>query len=101
MDVHDRSTYTASLENLGLAGTTLESTAKARGDNAPASGAASGAAQSDSSKLSAAAQAVTQTMQMPEVRQDRVASLQQQIAGGNYQVDAQSVADAMLRHLAG
>jgi flagellar biosynthesis anti-sigma factor FlgM len=40
-------------------------------------------------------------MQMPEVRPDRVASLQQQIASGGYQVPAQQVADAMLRNLAG
>ena len=101
MDVHDRSTYTSSLGNLGLAGTTLESTGKVRTDSASASDGTSRAAEQDSSKLSAAAQAVAQTMQMPEIRQDRVTSLQQQIAGGNYQVDAQSVADAMLRHLAG
>jgi flagellar biosynthesis anti-sigma factor FlgM len=40
-------------------------------------------------------------MQMPDVRQDRIASLQQQIAKGNYQVAPQDVADAMLRNLAG
>jgi flagellar biosynthesis anti-sigma factor FlgM len=100
MDVHDRSTYTSSLENLGLAGTALESAAKLRADNTSASDATNTAAGNDSSQLSPAAQAVAQTMQMPEIRQDRVASLQQQIAGGNYQVEAQSVADAMLRHLA-
>jgi flagellar biosynthesis anti-sigma factor FlgM len=40
-------------------------------------------------------------MQMPEVRQDRVTSLQQQIASGGYQVAPQAVADAMLRNLHG
>jgi flagellar biosynthesis anti-sigma factor FlgM len=40
-------------------------------------------------------------MQMPDVRQDRVSSLQQQIAGGNYDVPPQDVADAMLRNFAG
>jgi flagellar biosynthesis anti-sigma factor FlgM len=40
-------------------------------------------------------------MQMPDVRQDRIASLQQQIARGDYQVAPQDVADAMLRNLAG
>jgi flagellar biosynthesis anti-sigma factor FlgM len=40
-------------------------------------------------------------MQMPEVRQDRVTSLQQQIASGGYQVAPQDVADAMLRNLHG
>jgi flagellar biosynthesis anti-sigma factor FlgM len=101
MDVHDRSTYTSSLENLGLAGTAVES-AKSRANNTSASESRSVAAGGeDSSQLSATAQAVTQTMQMPEIRQDRVDSLQEQIAGGNYHVDAQSVADAMLRHLIG
>jgi flagellar biosynthesis anti-sigma factor FlgM len=38
-------------------------------------------------------------MQMPEVRQDRVASLQQQIANGSYQVAPQDVANAMLRNI--
>jgi flagellar biosynthesis anti-sigma factor FlgM len=44
---------------------------------------------------------VTQAMQMPEVRQDRIAGLQQQIASGGYQVAPQDVADAMLRNLHG
>jgi flagellar biosynthesis anti-sigma factor FlgM len=44
---------------------------------------------------------MAQAMQMPEVRQDRVASLQQQIANGSYHVPAQHVADAMLRNFAG
>jgi flagellar biosynthesis anti-sigma factor FlgM len=38
-------------------------------------------------------------MQMPEIRQDRVASLQQQIANGSYQVAPQELANAMLRNL--
>jgi flagellar biosynthesis anti-sigma factor FlgM len=54
----------------------------------------------DSSDLSPAAHVVAQAMQMPDVRQDRIASLQQQIAKGNYQVAPQDVADAMLRNLA-
>jgi flagellar biosynthesis anti-sigma factor FlgM len=44
---------------------------------------------------------VAEAMQMPAVRQDRVANLQQQIASGTYQVAPQAVADAMLRNLRG
>jgi flagellar biosynthesis anti-sigma factor FlgM len=55
----------------------------------------------DSSDLSSAAQVVAQAMQMPDVRQDRVASLQQRIASDSYQVAPQDVADAMLRNLHG
>ncbi len=54
----------------------------------------------DSSDLSSAAHVVSEAMQMPDIRQDRIASLQQQIAKGNYQVAPQDVADAMLRNMA-
>lgn len=101
MDVRDRSNYVSNLENLGLKGSGLEGTAKLRADAAAAFDTAIPAAGKDSSRLSAAAQAVAHTMQMPEIRQDRVTSLQQQIASGDYNVDARAVADAMLRNLAG
>jgi negative regulator of flagellin synthesis FlgM len=39
---------------------------------------------------------VNRALQMPEVRQDKVDSLRQSIAGGQYQVDPQSIASAML-----
>jgi len=35
-------------------------------------------------------------LQMPEVRQEKVASLQQSIAAGQYKIDAGSIAAAML-----
>jgi flagellar biosynthesis anti-sigma factor FlgM len=101
MDVRDRSNYTSSLENLGLKGTGLEGTAKLRADTAAAFDTTTPAAGKDSSQLSAAAQSVAHTLQLPEIRQERVTSLQQQIASGNYNVDAQAVADAVLRNLAG
>ena len=96
MDVRDRSTYTSNLESLGI-----EAPSWPRPDG-PASTPGSGMAPArDSSELSPAAQVVAQAMQMPDVRQDRIASLQQQIASGGYQVAPQEVADAMLRNLAG
>jgi flagellar biosynthesis anti-sigma factor FlgM len=96
MDVRDRSTYTSSLESLGI-----EAPSRPRPDG-PSSTSGSGMATArDSSELSPAAQVVAQAMQMPDVRQDRVASLQQRIASGAYQVAPQAVADAMLRNLAG
>jgi flagellar biosynthesis anti-sigma factor FlgM len=38
----------------------------------------------------------TQTLQMPEVRQDKVDNLRQMIANGEYRVDPNQIADAML-----
>lgn len=96
MDVRDRSTYAPNLENTGVE---MPSRLRTEGQTAPSpNGFATGR---DSSDLSPAAQAVAQAMQMPEVRQDRVASLQQQIANGSYQVAAPEVANAMLRNLVG
>jgi flagellar biosynthesis anti-sigma factor FlgM len=42
---------------------------------------------------------MNQAMQLPEVRADRVASLQQKIASGDYQVDPHAVAASILRDL--
>jgi negative regulator of flagellin synthesis FlgM len=96
MEVHDRSTYPSNLASLGVeAPSSLRTNDRAT----PSAGAAPSG--SDSAALSPAAQTVAQAMQMPEVRQDRVASLQQQIASGTYQVAPQDVADAMLRNLRG
>lgn len=96
MDVRDRSTYTSSLESLGI-----EAPSRPRPDGSSSTPGSGTASAQDSSELSPAAQVVAQAMQMPDVRQDRIASLQQQIAGGGYQVAPQEVADAMLRNLAG
>jgi flagellar biosynthesis anti-sigma factor FlgM len=96
MDVRDRSTYAPSPENLGIQ---MPSRLRTEGQPTPStSGMASGG---DSSNVSPAAQVVAQAMQMPEIRQDRVTSLQQQIASGSYQVAPQEVATAMLRNIAG
>jgi len=48
---------------------------------------------SDTVTLSALA---SRALQMPEVRQEQVDSLRQSIASGQYTVDAQSIASAML-----
>jgi flagellar biosynthesis anti-sigma factor FlgM len=48
---------------------------------------------SDTVTLSALA---SRALQMPEVRQERVDSLRQSIASGQYEVDAHSIAGAML-----
>jgi len=96
MDIRDRSTYSPNLESLGI-----EGTGRLRPDSRSASPASQTRSATDSSELSPAAQAIAQAMQMPDVRQDRVGSLQQQIAGGNYHVAPQDVADAMLRNFAG
>ena len=96
MEVHDRSTYGSSLENVGI-----EMPSRVRSDSQSAPPANSIGSGRDSSDLSPAAQVVAQAMQMPEIRQDRVASLQQQIANGSYQIAPQEIADAMLRNLGG
>jgi flagellar biosynthesis anti-sigma factor FlgM len=96
MDVRDRSTYTSSLESLGI-----EAPSRIRPDGPSSAPTGSMTPERDSSNLSPAAHVVAQAMQMPDVRQDRIASLQRQIASGDYQVPAQDVADAMLRNLAG
>jgi flagellar biosynthesis anti-sigma factor FlgM len=96
MDVRDRSTYTSSLESLGI-----EAPSRIRPENPSSAPAGSKTPEQDSSDLSPAAQVVAEAMQIPDLRQDRVASLQHQIAKGDYQVAPQDVADAMLRNLAG
>jgi flagellar biosynthesis anti-sigma factor FlgM len=96
MDVRDRSTYAPSPENLGI-----EMPPRSRTDSQSAPSTSGMGLGSDSSDLSRAAQVVAQAMQMPDVRQDRVTSLQQQIASGSYQVAPQEVATAMLRNIAG
>jgi flagellar biosynthesis anti-sigma factor FlgM len=96
MDVQDRSTYPSNLASPGV-----EAPSRPRTDSRSTPSASSTPSANDSTDLSSAAQTVTQAMQMPEVRQDRVTSLQQQIASGGYQVAPQDVADAMLRNLHG
>jgi flagellar biosynthesis anti-sigma factor FlgM len=96
MDVQDRSNYPSNLASVGV-----EAPPPPRTDSRSTPSAGSRPSANDSTDLSSAAQTVTQAMQMPEVRQDRVTSLQQQIASGGYQVAPQDVADAMLRNLHG
>ena len=96
MDVRDRSNYTPSLESLGV-----EAPSRPRPDGPSGASGSSVATGQDSSELSPAARVVAQAIQAPDVRQDRIASLQQQIASGGYQVAPQDVADAILRSFAG
>ena len=39
--------------------------------------------------------------QMPEIRQERVAALSQMISQGSYQVSAEQLAEALIRHATG
>ena len=50
---------------------------------------------SDNVTLSALA---NRALQMPEIRQEKVASLQQSMASGQYQIDTHSIAAAILGH---
>jgi negative regulator of flagellin synthesis FlgM len=53
----------------------------------------------DRTEVSSLAQSLAVVAAQPDVRQERVSALQQQIASGNYSVAAQDVADALLRSL--
>lgn len=48
-----------------------------------------------------AATLVSQTLQLPEVRQERVAALRQALAGGSYHPAPDAVAHAVLTHISG
>ena len=62
---------------------------------APISDSGSDGFSGDTVSLSALA---NQALQSPEIRQDKVNSLQNQIDSGAYQVNLKSIADAMLGH---
>jgi len=96
MNVRDRSTHGPGQENLGI-----EMPLPARADSHASPAASSMGSARDSSDLSPAAHVASQVMQMPEIRMDRIASLQQRIASGSYRIAPQQVADAMLRNVAG
>lgn len=101
MDVHHRSTYPSNLTNPNLTSGGVEAPSRTRTEGQSTPPARSMPTGNDSTDLSPAAEMVAQAMQMPDVREDRVGSLQQQIASGAYQVAPQDVADAMLRNLRG
>lgn len=96
MDVRDRSSYPTNLETTTVLPPRLRDEA-----TAGASETASFATSSDSSRLSLAARSLAQAIQLPEMRESRVAALREQIASGTYQVSSQDVAGAMLRSVAG
>ncbi len=51
----------------------------------------------DRADVSALAASLAHAADQPDVRQERVAALQQQLAAGTYQVSPSDVADALLR----
>ncbi len=95
MEIRDRLPYTA-LDPAAL-GSSAGPSAEGSRATAPSTAVRDEATLSDSSQLSPAARIVAEAAQLPEVRQQRVDALQQQIALGGYQVGAQDVADALLR----
>lgn len=96
MDVRDRSTYSSNLETTGIQPPGLRD----RG-TVGASRTAPSAPGDVSSRLSTTARSLVQVMQLPDIRQDRIAAIQGRIAAGTYQVPSQDVADAILRSVAG
>lgn len=95
MDVRDRSTYISNLET-----TVVQPPRLPDAGTSGSSGTASPVMGDDSSRLSPMARSLAQAMQMPDVREDRIASLQQRIASGSYQIPSQELADAILRSVA-
>ena len=63
-------------------------------------GAVSSAAKTDAAHVSPAAQLISQALALPEVRSDKVASVQAKLASGTYSVSASNVAAKMLDDLA-
>lgn len=87
--------------DLNLANTTsVESSRSAKNNGAQAHEVASSTTAQDATQLSAGVQRVsaleTQLAQMPEVRSERVAQLQDAIRSGKYSVSNDQVASAML-----
>lgn len=95
MDVRDLSHYSMSLETTGVQPCRLpDAGAVGASENAPFTS-------GDSSRFSVTARSLAQVMQLPDVREDRIAALQGRIAAGIYEVPSQYVADAILRTVAG
>jgi flagellar biosynthesis anti-sigma factor FlgM len=73
---------------------------EASGKPSGAQGAAGSEASEDRATLSSGAASVdslvSQAMQSPEVREDKVASLRQAIGSGNYQLDPAGIAASMI-----
>jgi flagellar biosynthesis anti-sigma factor FlgM len=96
MDVRDRSTYPSIVDN-----TAIDAVSRPRNDGQSTPDSVSASPAHDSSDFSQTAQLVQHVMQSPDIRQDRIASLQQQIASGSYQIAPIDVAGAMIRNLRG
>jgi len=96
MEIQDRSPYTT-LETAALGGATASSAPPGVRAAAQSGTPREAAPLADSSELSPASRIAAEAAQLPEVRQERVDALHQQIASGSYQVGAQNVADALLR----
>jgi len=62
-------------------------------------GPVSSPAKTDEAHLSPAAQLISQALALPEVRMDKVASVQAKLASGTYQVSASEVAAKMIDDL--
>jgi flagellar biosynthesis anti-sigma factor FlgM len=81
-------------------GQTPDAGASGKAGSRVVSGAGTSVPESDSAQLStdqARLQGLTAAvLQLPEIRQDKVAALAEQVKNGNYQVTAQQTAEAVL-----
>lgn len=62
---------------------------------------ASAGAVQDRAVVSTAASLANQAMAVPDVRMNKVASVQQSLASGTYQVSASDVTDKLMNHMLG
>jgi flagellar biosynthesis anti-sigma factor FlgM len=99
MDVRDRSSLIPPMGTLNTVAP--RNTVVPSGVSGTPSSASDGnvARAADRSDVSAMARTLASAAEQPEVRQNRVTELQQQIVSGTYAVAPQDVANAMLRNL--
>lgn len=95
MDVRDCSSYMSNVETAPAQGPL-----PTRDIGASAAQGAASSLKHDSSQISSTASSLMRAMQLPDVREERIAELQRRISAGNYQVSSHDVADAILRSVA-
>lgn len=78
---------------------TAENQVEKPSSTAAASAAASTSATNDQAHLSGAASLASHAASLPDVRADKIQSVQSAIAGGSYSVSAYDVADSVMKHM--
>ena len=87
--------------NLSSQINTVASTTASDGTNTPAVASGPEQLSADTANLSQISGLVAKAMEQPEVRMDKVESIQAQIAAGTYEMSPAKVADAMITSMLG